>query len=105
MKKPDELELLKLVLAGYWPRIAGRELGIHWKRVQRLCEKWQRKQWYSCGVTIDIGWLEDAGKEAISKLLAPPPWPCSICGLGKVGHILSDEAGLICPSDVVRPTE
>lgn len=69
MKKPDEIELLKLVRYGMWPRDAGRVLGIHWRRVQRLCEKWQRKQWYTCGVTIDLGWLTGFGQQQVSALL------------------------------------
>lgn len=54
--KPDEIKLWALVAAGARPRRAGQQLGMHWRRVNALCEKWSRKRIYDYGVAIDLGW-------------------------------------------------
>lgn len=66
--KTDERRLLRLVADGVKPRDAGEALGIPWKRVAYICEKWSRKGWYDYGVTVDLGWLEQPGREAAARL-------------------------------------
>ena len=39
------------------------------KRCWYLLEKWSNKGWYNYGVTVDLGWLEDEGKEIAKCLL------------------------------------
>src|SRR3990167_229874 len=69
--KPDELSLF-LALAdehggpynpnqGRCARQLGKELGLHPKRVNYLCQKWTHKALYSYGVAVDLGWLEPQG--------------------------------------------
>ena len=54
--KPDELALWEAVMAGEFPRDAGRRLGIPPKRVIRLCEKWTDRGDYDYGTSVDLGW-------------------------------------------------
>lgn len=56
MRKPDETNLWNALLAGEWPRDAGRRLGIHDKRVTYLCLKWTKQGTYDYGVCADLGW-------------------------------------------------
>ena len=56
MKKPDEIALWEMVMSGEWARDAGKALGIHPKRVWRLCEKWSDKGIYEYGTSADLGW-------------------------------------------------
>jgi len=58
--KPDELALWEAVISGETPRDAGARLGIHPKRVARLCEKWSRRGDYDYGVSVDLGWVVHA---------------------------------------------
>lgn len=57
--KDDELELWVAVQAGETPRDAGHRLGIHYKRVQYLCQKWTDQRKYDYGVAVDLGWVLD----------------------------------------------
>ncbi len=36
---------------------------MHYKRAWYLLEKWSEKGWYDYGVSADLGWLTDKGKE------------------------------------------
>ncbi len=64
VKRPDELELWAAVKEGETPRAAGARLGIHPKRVRRLCQKWARKGIFTVGVSADLG--------TINKYVAGP---------------------------------
>ena len=55
--KPDEQALWDALVAGEWPRDAGRRLGIDRRRVQYLCYKWSRQGKYEWGVSHDLGWI------------------------------------------------
>lgn len=66
--KPDERALLLAVAAGDQPRDAGARLGIHHRRVDYLCEKWTGKGLYDWGVSVDTGWLTDAGRARAEQL-------------------------------------
>jgi hypothetical protein len=46
-----------------WPRDIIPTIGIHCKRCWYLLKKWSRKGWYDYGVTVDLGWLTEKGKE------------------------------------------
>ena len=52
----DEKALWEAVLAGEKPRDAGPRLGIPYKRVLYLCEKWSKQRKYEYGVSADLGW-------------------------------------------------
>ena len=56
--RADERALWDALLAGEWPRDAGRRLGIPHNRVRYLCEKWGRRGIYNWGVVYDLGWPE-----------------------------------------------
>ena len=66
--KPDELRFLYAVnLAlklGLTPRdvINDEQLGIPRKRCYWLLTKWDRRLFYSYGVSLDLGWWTPAGK-------------------------------------------
>lgn len=45
-----------------------KELGMNEKRALYLLDKWDSKGWYNWGVTIDLGWLEEKGKEIAKSL-------------------------------------
>lgn len=49
------------------PRSIGRVMGIPPKRVVALCEKWANKGWYEYGVSVDTGWLTEAGHERLKQ--------------------------------------
>jgi len=66
--KPDEAALLRALSNGVMPRDAGETLGIHWKRVEKLCYKWADRGWYEYGVTADLGWLTPKGIVAAQHL-------------------------------------
>lgn len=55
--RDDERQLWEAIQSGRWPRDAGQELGMHWKRVVYLCEKWTRQGKYDYGVSPDLGWV------------------------------------------------
>jgi hypothetical protein len=38
------------------------------KRAMYLLDKWADKGWYEYGVSVDLGWLTDEGKEQAAKL-------------------------------------
>lgn len=61
--KHDERALLDAAIAGERPRYAGQRLGINYKRVKFLCEKWATKGMYDYGVTADLGWVTPKGME------------------------------------------
>lgn len=69
--KPDEVAFLRAVAAlppwGF-PRDIVVGGGIAPKRAFYLLEKWSRKGWYSYGVTLDLGWLEPAGRARAEEL-------------------------------------
>ncbi len=46
---------------------------MHHKRAWGILEKWCRKRWYEYGVSLDLGWLTEAGLAAAALLPAPPP--------------------------------
>jgi len=50
----------------YTPRdiINQPDFYMHYKRAWYLLQKWSDKGWYDYGVTLDLGWLTDKGKEA-----------------------------------------
>ena len=69
--KPDELKLF-LALAdehggpynpsqGKFARDIGKEMGMHPKRINYLCEKWTQKGRYEYGTCVDLGWLTPQG--------------------------------------------
>lgn len=58
-KRPDEVKLWHAVRAGETPRAAGARLGVHPKRVRRLCEKWARKGIYGYATSVDTGWVNE----------------------------------------------
>jgi hypothetical protein len=64
-KRDDEVQLWESFGKGTphrTPREANRELGIPWRRVEYLCEKWCDKGVYDYGVAADLGWKwEDHG--------------------------------------------
>jgi hypothetical protein len=67
--KPDERHLLMTVAEGRAkPRNVGEAAGMPYKRVCYLCEKWAGKGWYDYGVSVDLGWLTEAGLAAAKKL-------------------------------------
>ena len=49
----------------YKPRdiINASDFYMHHKRAWYLLQKWCSKGWYDYGVTLDLGWLTDEGKE------------------------------------------
>jgi len=76
--KPDEAALLVLVSeCGMHARPRGlmadelaEIIGMHWKRCYYLLEKWNRRGWFSSGVSARTGWLEDEGKHVAHQTLA-----------------------------------
>jgi hypothetical protein len=69
--KDDEARLLLLIAN----RPAGRDVrqviassGINHKRCWYILEKWGKRGWYNWGVTLDLGWLEQPGREAAELL-------------------------------------
>ena len=63
--KPDEVALWDALIAGEWPRDAGRRLGIPEGRVRYLCHKWGDRGIYDWGTTYDLGWPDvDPGGDA-----------------------------------------
>ena len=72
--KEDERKFLIDVFCrcqnGVTPRDIINEEGfpIHYKRAWYLLDKWADKGWYDYGVTSDLGWLTDKGKEKASEL-------------------------------------
>jgi hypothetical protein len=68
--KPDEVTLL-LAVAAKSAEASVRDVvqasGIHHKRCLYLLQKWCGKGWYSYGVSLDLGWLTEKGKEAAAK--------------------------------------
>jgi hypothetical protein len=42
---------------------------MHYKRAWYLLDKWTRKGWYDYGVTLDLGWLTEKGKEKARQLI------------------------------------
>ena len=67
--KPDAQALFDRIRqagqGGETPRKIGEDLGIHPKRVARLCEKWERQGLYDWGVTVDLGWRTDYLKTGV----------------------------------------
>ena len=57
------------------PRLSPRDIinkpdfYMHYKRAWYLLDKWSSKGWYDYGVTLDLGWLTDKGKEKIKELM------------------------------------
>lgn len=51
--KPDNVFVRDLINSDECP--------MHYKRAWRILEKWCDKGWYSYGVTLDLGWLTEAG--------------------------------------------
>ena len=50
---------------GETPRNIAYKMGMNHKRSWYLCKKWTDRGWYNYGVSVDLGWLTDAGfKEA-----------------------------------------
>lgn len=43
---------------------------VNYKRCWYYLEKWTRKGWYNYGVSLDMGWLEPAGRQAALKARA-----------------------------------
>lgn len=66
--KPGEAGLLRALTEGIKPRDAGERLGIHWKRVEKLCWKWADRGWYEYGTTADLGWLTPRGNVVVQQL-------------------------------------
>jgi hypothetical protein len=64
--KDDEKALLLAIARSpkSFPRDIINGLLIHHKRAWYLLEKWARRGWYEYGVSLDLGWLTDAGKQA-----------------------------------------
>lgn len=76
MKKPDEIELMRRMLnldEDKYVRDLIDELHeagkLHYKRAWYLLDKWSLKGWYDYGVTLDLGWLTDEGREALTKFV------------------------------------
>ena len=57
------------------PRVTPRDVinepgfYMHEKRVLYILEKWDNKGWYRYGVTLDLGWLTEEGKEAAQRAI------------------------------------
>lgn len=72
MTRELETELLRLVGSGVRPRDVADEWCASGK-IQRAkqmwatLEKWCRKGWYEYGVTLDLGWLTEAGKAKLKE--------------------------------------
>jgi hypothetical protein len=67
--KPDERALLIAIAErsrpeqGVFVRDICHEIGIY-KRNLYLLGKWERKNWYDYGVSLDLGWLTPTGIDA-----------------------------------------
>jgi len=69
--KPDDRALLLAVYdrqPGEFVRDIATRSGIHPKRVAAILDKWTRAGWYDYGVSLDLGWLTPAGKEAAERV-------------------------------------
>ena len=42
---------------------------MHHKRAWYILDKWSGKGWYDYGVSLDMGWLTDTGKEIAKNLI------------------------------------
>lgn len=65
MVKADEISLAVAVLGGVSVRDVVESGVIAPKRAWYLCNKWSDKGWYDYGVVCDLGWVTEAGKEAL----------------------------------------
>ncbi len=63
--KPDARELLTAIASGERPREAGERIGIHPNRVAALCQKWTRRGYYDYGVSLDMGFITEKGRELV----------------------------------------
>lgn len=65
MVKTDELCFLVALAAGLRAGLRARDViprrGINHKRAWYLLGKWSGRNWYDYGVSLDLGWLTDAG--------------------------------------------
>lgn len=60
-KRADEVELWNSFGCGTpheWPRDAAAAMGMPWRRLQYLCEKWASQGVYDYGTSCDMGWKE-----------------------------------------------
>ncbi len=44
------------------------ELGMNTNRGCYICQKWAERGWYDYGVSVDLGWLTDAGRRMAAVL-------------------------------------
>ena len=65
--RADEKSLLEAVAGGTSPRDLWESMGMPYKRMLYLCEKWARKGWYDYGVSADLGWITEEGREEVKK--------------------------------------
>ena len=84
--KDDEIAFLLLCAGNIkphgtaWPRHI-RPSTMHYKRAWYLLLKWSRKGWYDYGVTLDMGWMMDAGLAAAEEIrIQQGGEKCQRCG-------------------------
>lgn len=70
MKDDERRLLIELNRSARLPREIAREQGMHPKRACAMLAKWAKRGWYDYGVSVDMGWLEQAGKDA-AKAMEP----------------------------------
>ena len=60
---------------GMQPKLRARDIinqtdfYMHYKRAWYLLDKWSCKGWCDYGVSLDLGWLTDKGKEIAQNLI------------------------------------
>ena len=76
MRKPDELKLMRAVLANGGrnvattaPHFLHQQLGIPENRATYLFHKWTGKGWWDWGVTPRTGWLTPEGRTAMAEMV------------------------------------
>lgn len=73
--KPDERDFLRMVAAlGRYEFVRDLinrdDFPMHHKRAWYLLRKWTERGWYAYGVSLDLGWLTEAGRTAANDALA-----------------------------------
>lgn len=70
--KDDEKQFLIEVYDGLknnlYPRDVINNSNLNYKRAWYLLNKWANRNWYDYGVTLDLGWLTDKGKEIATEI-------------------------------------
>lgn len=70
--KDDERNLLFAIHQagpGGCVRDIANGLSMPYKRALYCLGKWAKRGWYDCGVSLDLGWLTEEGKDHAQALL------------------------------------